>query len=208
MNFFKEQPDFKGNPKHLEVILDAVNKNDISIWNRWREANREIIPDLKGIYLCGDDFEEECLIGVNFNNTDLKYSSFNKANLTNANLSKADLYSSDLSDANLHNSNCMGATISESSLIHADLIEADLRNVDIHNSVIMGSNLSKALLSGANLFKTQIISCTLTGVVCDYIYIDLQWQERFPKDRDFKKGEFEEILKLNKEITKDLKISI
>ena len=208
MNFFKDQPDFKGNPEHLKVILDAINKKDISIWNRWREANREIIPDLKGIYLCGDDFEEECLIGVNFYNTDLKFAALHKANLIRSNLSKANLFSSDLSYSNLYNVNCKESTISESNLIHADLKEADLRDADLHGSVIMGTNLSKALLGGANLFKTQIINCTLTGVMCDYIYIDLQWQERFPKDRDFMKGEFEEIFKLNKEITKDLKISI
>lgn len=201
MNFFKDQPDFKGDPKHLEIILDAINKKDISIWNNWREANIEIIPDLKGIYLCGDDFEEECLIGVNFYNTDLKYSSFNKANLTNTNLNKADLHSSDLGDAILYKSNCMGATISESNLIHAHLKEADLRDADLHSSVIMGTNLSKALLSGANLYKTQIINCILAGVMCDYIYIDLQWQERFPKDRNFREGELEKILKSYKEIT-------
>ena len=207
MNFFKEQPDFKGNSEHLKIILNAINKKDISIWNRWREANMEIIPDLKGIYLCGDDFEEGCLIGVNFYNTDLKYSIFNKANLSNANLSKADLFSADLSDAKLNKSNCTGANISQSSLIHSDLKEADLREVDLSGSVLMGANLSKAILNEANLCKTQIIHCTLTGIMCDYIYVDLQRQERFPKDRDFKKGEFEEILKANKEITKDLKIS-
>ena len=207
MDFFKDQPDFKGDPKHLEIILDAINKKDISIWNRWREANREIIPDLHGVYLSGNDFEEECLIDVNLSNTDLKYSVFNKTNLSNANLYKADLYSSDLSNANLHNSNCRGATISESSLIHTDLEEADLRESDLSGSVIMGTNLVKAQLNGVNVYNTQFINCKLAGVMCDYVYIDLQWQKRFPENRDFKEGELEEILKANREITQDLELS-
>ena len=146
MDFFREQPDFKGNIKHLAIILNAIDKKDISLWNNWRETNREIVPDLKGVYLCGDDFENDCLIGVNFYNTNLKYSVFNKANLTSANFNKADLYSSDLSYANLSKSNCREATISETSLIHADLREADLRDSDLHGSVIMGANLSKDLI--------------------------------------------------------------
>lgn len=204
MNFFREQPDFKGNQEHLKVIINAIDKKNISLWNNWREANREIIPDLKGVYLCGDDIEKECLVGTNFTSTNLKYSVFNRANLTNANLNKADLYSSDLSYANLSKSNCREAIISETSLIHANLTEAELRNADLHGSVLMGTNLEKALLHGVNVYKIQLIHCKLKEVQCDYVYIDLPGKDRFPSNRNFLEGEFEEILKNHKEITGEI----
>jgi hypothetical protein len=204
MNFFREQPDFKGNPEHLKIIIDAIEKKDISQWNRWRETNNEIVPDLQGVYLCGDDFEQECLIGVNFSNADLKYSVFNKANLTEANFNKTNLYSSDFGDANLYKSDCRGATISETSLIHAHLKEADLRDADLQGSVIMGTDLEKALLHGVNVYKAQIIHCKVEGVKCDYVYIDVAGKERFPGIRNFRKGELGEILKKYREITRDI----
>ena len=96
---------------------------------------------------------------------------------------------------------------SDTNFTGTTLLETDMCGVNFYHSLLMAARLYKVRLSGANLYKTQIINCKIEGLECNYVYIDKNWKDRFPKNRNFKKGELEEILKANKEITQDLELS-
>lgn len=40
------------NEEHLAILKEALAKDDIEIWNQWRESNYPVIPDLGGADLC------------------------------------------------------------------------------------------------------------------------------------------------------------
>lgn len=206
MDFFKEQPDFQGNKEHLEILMNAIRKKDISIWNRWRKENRKVIPNLQRVYLRGNCFDKSILIGADFSGVDFQEAILHEANLESVDLKNADLCYVDLGNAKLSKTDCRGANISNVSFIGSMLYKTDMSGANLYHSLMMASHLKKVKLSEANLFKTQIINCKIEGLECNYVYIDKDWKDRFPKNRNLIHGELEEVLKNNTVITPELKL--
>jgi hypothetical protein len=99
------------NEKHLAIL-----KQGFEVWNKWREENPEIVPDLR----------EANLIGANLSGADLGGVDLVNAILINANLVNVNLISSDLSyasfcNAALHNAFLGGADFSGAALTGASL---------------------------------------------------------------------------------------
>ena len=88
------------NPEHLKVL-----KQGVEVWNRWREQNPEIRPDLA--------------------QADLREANLGLANLSGANLRRTYLYR-----ANLRGADLSGANLLLADLLHADLSEADLKEAE------------------------------------------------------------------------------
>lgn len=70
------------NSKHIRILLD----DGVESWNKWREQNPDIIPQLDDADLFGMNLKEVLLYEV-----DLKSAVLSKANLSRADLSGADL---------------------------------------------------------------------------------------------------------------------
>ena len=81
------------NKKHLETLL---NPDDVAAWNKWRDENPDIEPDLNRA-----DLHEANLSGANLSGADLHEANFNAANLNRADLQSATLVNTDLTDADL-----------------------------------------------------------------------------------------------------------
>jgi uncharacterized protein YjbI with pentapeptide repeats len=116
------------NRRHLAWL-----KQGVTAWNQWREANRNIEPDLSGAHLT------EATLGwarTTLGCADLRGANFSRANLMGATLSWTDLRGADLSGANL---------------IGANLSVADLRGLDLRSASFNRADLRQADLSGANL---------------------------------------------------------
>src|SRR4051812_44772043 len=92
----------------------AALRKDVDEWNRWREENPNIRPDLASA-----DFH-----GINLVMADLRDAILRGADLTLADLKGADLRGADLRGANL-----VGAR-----LIGTDLDGADLRGTDLRTA--------------------------------------------------------------------------
>ena len=95
---------------HLEILKSA------EAWNKWREDNPDIVPDLSGADLSRAD-----LHGANLSRADLREANLHEADLHGANLRKADLREANLRGANLHGANLRGANLREANLRKADL---------------------------------------------------------------------------------------
>jgi uncharacterized protein YjbI with pentapeptide repeats len=76
------------NESHLSVL-----KQGVKAWNRWREQDSSVNPQL------GE---------ANLDRADLRRANLRDANLRDANLSKADLSEADLRDANLFGADLRG----------------------------------------------------------------------------------------------------
>ena len=179
------------NRRHFNVLNRGAKS-----WNRWREKNYMIIPQLAGAkpkkeYLDEIDFNHADLRGSYLQNKSLRASNFRGADLRGANLSNVDLICSDLSGAdisganlkkaNLTRANLRGANLSEAILVDtilcdANLKEANLSNADLTHADIRGANLNQANLEYAILKYCYVYGISdwntnLNGAVQKKLYI-------------------------------------
>jgi uncharacterized protein YjbI with pentapeptide repeats len=166
--------------RHISIF--KLHEGEVDAWNRWREKNPEIKPDLTGIRLFkielsganlsksflwnadirGANFTEAnlteanflyaTLVGCNFSKVNLSQASFNAANLTRVNFSQANLSGASLSGANVHQGKFIGANLTKANLTKANLTEAKLT----------GANFTEAHLSTGIFFKTDLSDTNLT----------------------------------------------
>jgi uncharacterized protein YjbI with pentapeptide repeats len=115
------------NEEHISII-----KRGVRAWNKWRDKNIEIVPDLIGANL-----NSAKLIGVN-----LRRAKLVGAALIGANLNRGDLFHADLRRANLSDTDLSRATADE-----ANFSEADLNGTNFSNSIIGYTSFARNDLS-------------------------------------------------------------
>ena len=156
------------NKKHLQII-----KQGTDAWDRWREKNLEVKPDLSEANLSGENLGQAELSGANLSRADLRKANLGGANLnwaelTGANLAGADLSGAylsraDLKWANLAEAKLAGADLLEANLSRADLSESDLSGADLRGTDLREANFSRSNLGGANLSGADLRNANLSG---------------------------------------------
>lgn len=121
--------------EHLRILGEGVEA-----WNRWREENPEVGPDLSRM-----TFQETNLDDVNLDRTYLQSADFLRCSLNRASLSNAFLNLCNFRSANLYQ-----ATLNSASLIRADFSGAILANTDFSEAV-----LGETLLINVDLSKVK-----------------------------------------------------
>jgi hypothetical protein len=133
--------------KHVQPEHLAILKQGVEVWNRWRDEERGVTPDLSRA-----DLEDEHLETANLQKANLKRVNLRGANLTKANLDWSNLVHGCLSATVLN-----GATLTDAYLLDADLHRADLRDADFRGAHLAEVNLSFANLNGAD-FTNSLVS--------------------------------------------------
>jgi uncharacterized protein YjbI with pentapeptide repeats len=156
------------NDAHVKILKEGV-----SAWNKWREENPVIRPDLKKSKLPGAnlfaaklsyadlseaDLSGADLIGANLHRANLSGAFLSRANLDGADLSGAKLFRAKLSEANLSGANLSGTNLSAAYLSGAFLSMANLDGADL-----FGANLSEAYLSRARLSEADLSGANLSA---------------------------------------------
>jgi hypothetical protein len=131
------------NSEHLAKL-----KEGIAVWNDWRKANSDTLPDL-------------CRADLSWANLRVQLSGANP--LLAANPQVADFIAANFSDVNLSRANLSSANLSHANLVGATLIDADLRKANLLGADLSDSNLSKANLSGADLGSADLAVSDLSG---------------------------------------------
>jgi uncharacterized protein YjbI with pentapeptide repeats len=147
--------------KHLEILEQGVET-----WNKWREENPYVRPDLSKANLEGAMLSGAVLFTekANLSETDLSEANLSEAYLIGANLIGANLIGANLSEANLSEAYLSRANLSKAFLIGADLSRADLIAADLGGALLNGANLIGADLRGANLSdKANLVGANLAG---------------------------------------------
>ncbi|MCE7924167.1 MAG: pentapeptide repeat-containing protein [Haliscomenobacteraceae bacterium CHB4] len=160
------------NAEHLEILKSGVEK-----WNKWREKNNDIKPDLSKADLSKADLSHANLSYADFSyaglsyadlsyaelsSADLPYADLSKAKLSYANLSNTDLSYAKLSYAKLPKADLYNTDLSYANLSYADLSEANLYDADLSYADLSYANLSEANLFNANLYKANLSEAKLS----------------------------------------------
>jgi len=150
---------------------------------------REIVLD--NSKLQQTNFQEADLTGVNLENVIL-----NDTNLSKANLASIDFRKKILISTNLSGSVLRGADLSDLYLNDKDLRGVDLSEANLSRIQALETDFSNAILTGACIEDWHINHTTkLDGVICSYIYLKCNQQERRPHDpnKTFAVGEFTKL---------------
>ncbi|MBV5328588.1 MAG: pentapeptide repeat-containing protein [Chlorobium sp.] len=158
------------NPEHLATLHKGVET-----WNRWRQEERVLRPDLSGADLWGAN-----LRGVNFSGSVLR-----GAILTDADLGSADLRGADLSAANLGGTDLSKSTIDTATryetVIGCDVgvngfysqatDSAALMRIDPPGNSMQGANVNAVIESLNVARKLHTFSLILAGIALLFIVI-------------------------------------
>lgn len=124
------------------------------MWNKWREENCHVLPDLQG---------------ADINDRILKAVDLFQANLDGADLSGTKLNGARLGFANLNEANLNGAVLEGADLFETALVRTTLDGVDFS-----GALLALTVLSGLDLSKTtgleKVIHYAPSSIGLDTIY--------------------------------------
>lgn len=141
------------NPEHIEIL-----KQGVEAWNKWREEDPEIRPDLSGADVHEASLWNADLRGANLAGADLDGADLSGANLREANLLEASLWSADLGEADLR-----GAHLRRADLFEADLWNADLREANLTQAALVETSLEQADLSGCRIYGISAWDLRLEG---------------------------------------------
>ncbi len=160
------------NPEHLAILKQGVEE-----WNKWRDKNRDIQPDLiganlRGADLSGANLKDTNLFAANLQGADLRWAYLIKANLFESNLTGAKLFRADLSmanfvRANLFRANLCRARLFRTNLSRANLCRSNLQEANLPKSILFGARLVGANLKGADLSEANMNSVDLSGAIID-----------------------------------------
>jgi|GEM_PF-2315912 len=178
-NNYQEQHTFIGDNKHLDVLLKSIEQGTCKIWNNWRIGNQEM-PNLVGVHLSQADLR----------NYDFSAASFDDSDLANVNFT-----SCDLSGANFYSANMDGVLMLHANAYGGRFRKAILSNANLAGTVFNAADLKGAILTGCKIHGIGRTGWEVEGVQCDYVYTDPLGSERFPKQKDFELGQFENIYK-------------
>lgn len=201
------------NPE-VEIDLSGANLRRASL----RDANLRQ-ADLRKVDLIGADLTQAAFLKANLSEAKLSLTNLSSATFLATNLCKAKLrgaflfrtefYKADLSEASLTKAKFFQARILETNLSrtvfhNADFLEANLNESDFSQSnlrkaqlirtQVLGTNFNKATLTGACIVDWHTNSATnLDDVICKYVYLKHDQQERRPSNGNFAPGEFTKL---------------
>jgi hypothetical protein len=138
------------NPEHLEIL-----KQGVDVWNRWREDNPTIRPDLQEAVLNSFDLASFVLTESNLTKAQLR-----DARLRGAALQGAVLFNADLLRANFNFAQLNDADLRSCALNFGDFAFANLKGTDLSWSDLTNVNFTWATLQGTNFANTQFGGCT------------------------------------------------
>ena len=181
-------------------------RKNVEDWNQWRREHPKAFLDLNRADLEGAD-----LYLANLSDAGLGSANLRSANLTGANLKGAELTGANLEGANLDDAIPYRAVLEGANLNHALLTGANLTKASLKGANLKGVNLTRASLLMAQALGTDFTGATLTGaciedwninadtrlndVVCEYVYLKGDQQERRPSEpnQSFAPGEFTKL---------------
>jgi uncharacterized protein YjbI with pentapeptide repeats len=143
------------NQRHLVIL----NRGAIA-WNRWREKNPEVFPQLAGANPRERDLHE-----IDLRDADLRCINFNAKSLRSARFDGSDLTEANLKEADLSNANLEGVDLRKANLTKANLSNANLKRADLREAVLYDAYLDRVNLEDANLSDADLTLAVLTRAI-------------------------------------------
>jgi uncharacterized protein YjbI with pentapeptide repeats len=134
------------NQDHVNIL-----KQGVEAWNKWRQDNPGIRPDLSQADLSG-----MYLSDIAFGRYGISYS-------VGVDLRNADLTKANLSGAVLAFAQFSGADLSRARLVRADLIGSEFETANLRDAWLINAKLGGTTLTGADLSRTLLDGADFTG---------------------------------------------
>ena len=139
------------NSEHVEIL-----KQGVKAWNKWREENPTIVPDLKSLH-----YEYADLRYINFFEANLTDSNLQDSNMEGANLESAECVSANLINVNLKNAFLVDTHFNAASLVWTDLtgaeaVQTNLNNADLHHTNLKRTNLLGSTVAGTRFSELDL----------------------------------------------------
>jgi len=151
----------------------AILKKGAAAWNKWRDENPDIRPDLSGANL-----REAHLFKANLGGANLTEAHLSRAHLSEADLNGADLSRANLSFAHLGGANLTGADLQRATLIDTDFTDADLTGCSIFGVSAWGLKLEEAKQQNLVITRPDEPEITVDDIeVAQFIYLMLHNQK-------------------------------
>lgn len=158
------------NSRHLAML-----KKGVKAWNKWRDKNPNVIPQLSGVDLSEEKSMD--LSGYNLNYANLALVSGHSISFKNAQLASANFEGAKfnntvfsgayLAGANLKNIRLDSAWLMNADLERANLQEANLRFANFENANMYMANLSNAEGVKVNFAKAFLKKANLNGIILE-----------------------------------------
>ena len=152
-------------PAHVAIL-----KQGPVVWNQWRMANPEIVPNLAYVDfglggLHGVDLRGVNLIGANL------YKAFPRTDLSEADLRNAFLRQANLTSVRLQRAKLTGASLYMARLKQTFLQQATLVGADLRGVLLEGTNLMNADISGARIYGISVWDVKTDGLTQENLVI-------------------------------------
>ncbi len=179
--YFKFQYCLKAGPPHLALTgeelcahmhpdVESYKHNILARARSGQSLSRWVLAGINfyGEDLRGFDLSYACLIGCNFDRTNLREANLFRANLEGASLRYADLEKANfefaiLGCADLSGARLIGANLQRSNLVGAIAEEADCSDAKFYYSRPGCANFSKAKFQRADITRAIFRKAILTG---------------------------------------------
>lgn len=139
------------NKQHVEILSRGA-----AAWNRWRDKNPEIRPELAGADLAGMNLSGFNLVGSDLRNANLRNTVFVETRLQGADFSGAELKSANLNESKIQGGKFVGTNLAHAYFVSANLKGANFSDANLEDTCLMEANLTKANFSRANLKFTDL----------------------------------------------------
>ncbi|HEV7905879.1 MAG TPA: toll/interleukin-1 receptor domain-containing protein [Pyrinomonadaceae bacterium] len=146
------------NEEHLRIL-----KQGVDTWNKWRQSNPEINPDLSNTdlsksALCNANLNSVDFTGANLSDVFFEQSLFGKANLSSSLVYNADFKKADLLRAKFHDAIIYLTDFTEARLAGVEFTRARLWEADFRNAIFEGTDFSYAEFSAIILGNNDLSS--------------------------------------------------
>jgi uncharacterized protein YjbI with pentapeptide repeats len=155
------------NRRHLEILRKGVEA-----WNKWREENRDIDPDLSYATLNHTNLSYANLSYANLSHAKLNYTNLGYANLVGVKLIETKLIKANLNYANLSHANEFETKPIKVNFSYASLFEANLSYANFTNTNFSYANFANTNFSYANLLEANLSYANLNRA--SFIETDLR----------------------------------
>ncbi|MBL8099874.1 MAG: toll/interleukin-1 receptor domain-containing protein [Anaerolineales bacterium] len=147
------------NSEHLSILVQGA-----SVWNKWRDKNPEIIPDLADIAMW-ELVKDRNMQYFNLNKADLKNSVITGMDLRFIMLIEADLTAARLTSSALSHANLSHAKLVKTNMVEVDFDGALLTNVDMTGAIANSTQFGDLDLSTVKgLEKVEHVGPSTLGI--------------------------------------------
>lgn len=139
------------NEKHVKIL-----KQGVKVWNRWRQNNPEIMPDLSRIELSDLRLEGANLVDIDLAQTQLSHCDLSNAfvrglTMVSATFDSVKLVETDLSTCRLATVDFIGGSLEKATFADALMVGARFRNVDLKDTDFSRADISEVSFSDVDL---------------------------------------------------------